>query len=107
MGSRNRFKIAKNLGSQKTESTSVLEFQVVSSSRRKAYIAFEVVFGPRLQRGLDPATVSLRIAALARSNKQVSKQASKKKKRKEKKDEREKTEKKRKRMHRGEPNDLQ
>ena len=50
-----------------------------------------MVFGPRLRRGLDNATASLRFAALARSNKQASK---KKKKEGEEKTTNEKTEKK-------------
>ena len=48
--------------------------QVVVSHRRRRDVAFEVVFGPRLRRGLDHAAASLRSAALARSSKQASKQ---------------------------------
>ena len=42
--------------------------QVVCSHKRGTDYASEVVFGPRLRRGLDHATASLRFAALARSN---------------------------------------
>ena len=43
------------------------KFVVLSNKRGTGY-ASEVVFGPRLRRGLDHATASLRFAALARSN---------------------------------------
>ena len=42
--------------------------QVVFSHKRGTANASGVVFGPRLRRGLDHATASLRFAAFARSN---------------------------------------
>ena len=75
MRSQNHPKITKNLSCQKTESTIVLAMlqstgksQVVFNHKRGTDNASEVVFGPRLRRGLDHATASLRFAALARSN---------------------------------------
>ena len=64
-----------------------------------------MVFGLRLRRGLDHATPSLRFAALGRSNKQASKEASKHKEKRREKDKREKTEKKKDAQK--EPDDLQ
>ena len=46
----------------------VSKAQEVSSNRGRTDLAFEVVFGPRLRRGIDHATASLRFAALTRSN---------------------------------------
>ena len=42
--------------------------QMVFSHKKETENASLVVFGPRLRRGLDHATDSLRLAALARSN---------------------------------------
>ena len=75
MGTQNHAKIDKNLSCQKTGSTIVLAMlqsagksHVVFSHKTVTDNASEVVFGPRLRRGLDHATASLRFAALARSN---------------------------------------
>ena len=71
---------------------------MVSNRRRRTDLAFEVVFGPRLRRGLDHGTALLRVAALI-------KRASKTNRRKEKKNKRESMEEKRDAQK--ESNDLQ
>ena len=81
--------------------------QVVSSHRRRTDNASEVVFRPRLRRGLDHVTASLRFAALASHalrSEQAGKSANKKKKRKEENHKREEMGKKKDTQK--EPNDL-
>ena len=71
------------------QSTSKSQVVLYSHKTRTGNVS-EVVFGPRLWRGLDHATAWIRFAALARSNNQASKEQASKQKDEKEEDEEEK-----------------